>query len=92
MRGLDYIVAFRLSLVETPAWRAPHHGGLQQDLPDGQITRLPVQPPLQKYFRFRCTQIKSISLAVPGYDDLLCEADVDRYRARRGQRKRLSIA
>jgi len=64
MRGLDCVVAFRLSLVETPAWRAPHHGGLQQDLPDGQITRLPVQPSLQKYSCFHLTRLKSISLAV----------------------------
>jgi len=33
-------------------------------LPDGQISHLPVQPHLQKYFRSRLTQITSISLTV----------------------------
>jgi hypothetical protein len=33
--------------------------------PDGQISDLPVQPHLQKFFRFRLTQIKTISFAVP---------------------------
>jgi hypothetical protein len=34
-------------------------------MPDGQISDLPVQPHLQKYFCFRPTQIKSISIDVP---------------------------
>jgi hypothetical protein len=34
------------------------------DLPDGQITDFPVQPPLQKYFRFGLTQIRCISITV----------------------------
>jgi hypothetical protein len=38
---------------------------MSADLPDGQITELPVQPPLQKYFCFSETQIRSISSAVP---------------------------
>src|SRR5258708_399933 len=33
-------------------------------LPDGQISHLPVQPHLQKYFPSRLTQITSISLTV----------------------------
>jgi hypothetical protein len=36
-----------------------------RDLPDGQITDLPVQPLLQKDSGFRLTQITSISVAVP---------------------------
>jgi hypothetical protein len=32
-----------------------------RDLPDGQITDIPVQPSLQKYFASRFTQIGNIS-------------------------------
>jgi hypothetical protein len=39
----------------------------QSDLPDGQISDLPVQPCCQKYFRFRLAQIKSISPAVSSH-------------------------
>ena len=35
------------------------------DLPDRQSVEMPVQPSLQKYFRFHLTQITSISSAVP---------------------------
>jgi hypothetical protein len=35
------------------------------DLPDGQITDLPVQPPSKKYFCFSETQISAISVAIP---------------------------
>jgi hypothetical protein len=34
-------------------------------LPDGQISELPVQPPLQKYSASRLPQIKSRTSAVP---------------------------
>jgi hypothetical protein len=33
---------------------------VKSDLPDGQISELPVQPHLQKYFCFSETQIKAI--------------------------------
>ena len=39
------------------------------DLPDGQISELAVQPPFQKYFPSRLTQIKSISIAVPPHTE-----------------------
>ena len=40
---------------------------MSADLPDGQIGELPVQPHLQKYFRFRLTQISSLIRAVPSH-------------------------
>ena len=61
--------------LETLASRAVHHEDsahpLRSDVPDGQISwcfaKLPVQPDLQKYFRFRLTQITSISLTVSSH-------------------------
>jgi hypothetical protein len=40
---------------------------LSTDLPDGQISDMPVQPLQQKYFPSRPTQIKSIFIAVPSH-------------------------
>jgi hypothetical protein len=46
-------------------WLYPGYEKRSTDLPDGQISELiselPVQPHLQKYFSSRMTQIKSIS-------------------------------
>jgi hypothetical protein len=40
------------------------HPGCPSILPDGQISELPVQPHLQKYFPSLLTQISSLSRAV----------------------------
>jgi hypothetical protein len=40
------------------------HPGCPSILPDGQISELPVQPHLQKYFSSRPTQLSSLSRAV----------------------------
>jgi hypothetical protein len=41
----------------------------RHDVPDGQITDLPVQSLLQKYSGFHLTQITSISLAIPSHTE-----------------------
>ena len=43
------------------------HPGYDADLPDGLFGCLAVQPHLQKYFGFRLTQIRCISLTVPSH-------------------------
>jgi hypothetical protein len=40
----------------------------QSDLPDGLSVDFPVQPPLQKYFCSRLTQISSLIRAVPSQE------------------------
>jgi adenylate cyclase len=58
------------TLLKPPASHGKHRNRVttwsytSTDLPDGQISNLPVQPPLQKYFAFGVGQIKSTTRAV----------------------------